>query len=74
MVRWRLRELAQPERWNVQKLSDATGLAYTTVASIWHNKAKRADLETIAKLARVLGVAPGSLLVEDSDTPNDVMA
>ena len=28
MIRWRLREIAEPERWNVKKLAEKTGLAY----------------------------------------------
>lgn len=63
IVRWRLRELAEPERWNPHNLAEATGLAYNTVWSIWMNKAKRADLETIGKLAQVLKVAPGDLFM-----------
>ena len=26
MARWRLREIAEPERWNAKKLSEHTGL------------------------------------------------
>jgi DNA-binding Xre family transcriptional regulator len=63
IVRWRLREIAEPERWNPKKLADTTGLAYHTVWAIWHNRAKRADLATIASLAAILRVTPGDLLV-----------
>jgi DNA-binding Xre family transcriptional regulator len=61
-IRWRLREIAEPERWNPNKLAETTGLAYHTVWAIWHNKAKRADLATLATLATILQVAPGDLL------------
>jgi DNA-binding Xre family transcriptional regulator len=61
-IRWRLREIAEPERWNPNKLAETTGLAYHTVWAIWHNKAKRADLATIAALATTLNVTPGDLL------------
>jgi DNA-binding Xre family transcriptional regulator len=64
-IRWRLRELAEPERWNPNKLAETTGLAYHTVWAIWHNKAKRADLATIATLATTLNVTPGDLLALD---------
>jgi DNA-binding Xre family transcriptional regulator len=66
VIRWRLREIAEPERWNPKKLADTTGLAYQTVWAIWHNKAKRADLATLATLATTLNVAPGDLLVLES--------
>jgi DNA-binding Xre family transcriptional regulator len=61
-IRWRLREIAEPERWNPNKLAETTGLAYHTVWAIWHNKAKRADLATLATLATTLKVTPGDLL------------
>lgn len=61
-VRWRLKELAAPERWNPRKLAQSTGLSYQTVWAIWNNKAKRADLATLAALAVALDVTPGDLL------------
>ena len=61
-IRWRLREIAEPERWNPNKLAESTGLAYHTVWAIWHNKAKRADLATLATLATALKIAPGDLM------------
>lgn len=64
MVRWRLKEIAEPERWNPHSLAEATGLAYKTIWSIWRNKTRRADLDTIGKLADVLKIAPGDLLVK----------
>lgn len=68
MVRWRLKEIAEPERWNPHNLSEATGLSYTTVWSIWTNRTKRADLETIDALARVLKIEPGALLARVEET------
>ena len=69
-MHWRLREIAEPERWNAKKLSEATGLAYNTVWGIWTNKSKRADLDTLATLARVLKIRPGDL-ISDLD-PEDL--
>jgi DNA-binding Xre family transcriptional regulator len=65
-IRWRLREIAEPERWNPNKLAETTGLAYHTVWAIWHNKAKRADLATLATLATVLKIAPGNLIAMET--------
>jgi DNA-binding Xre family transcriptional regulator len=69
-MHWRLREIAEPERWNAKKLAEATGLAYNTVWGIWTNRSKRADLDTLATLARVLKVRPGDL-ISDLD-PEDL--
>ena len=62
MARWRLREIAEPERWNSKKLAEATGLAYPTVWGIWTNRSKRADLETLDALAGALKIEPGELI------------
>ena len=70
MVRWRLKELAEPERWNPHNLAAATGLAYTTVYNMWENRSRRADLDTIDALARVLKVEPGALLVRVEEEAN----
>ena len=67
-VRWRLKEIAEPERWNPHNLADATGLTYKTVWAIWQNKTQRADLDTIGKLASALKVKPGDLLAEAEET------
>ena len=61
-IRWRVREIAEPERWNAKKLAEATGLAYGTVYAIWTNQATRVDFKTLEALARVLKVAPGELI------------
>ncbi len=67
MARWRLRELAEPLGWNPHSLAIEAKLSYNTVRPIWFNEAKRADLETLAKLAQVLGVNPGQLIGNGED-------
>jgi DNA-binding Xre family transcriptional regulator len=67
MARWKLREIAEPERWNAKKLSEQTGLAYNTVWGMWTNKTKRADLDTLTTLARALNVMPGDLIGPDKE-------
>lgn len=62
MARWRVREIAEPERWSARKLAIAAGVAYTTVQGMWSNKSKRADLDTIEAIARVLKVESGQLI------------
>ena len=69
-VHWRLREIAEPERWNPRKLSLTTGLGYQTVWSIWHDRATRVDLTTLAALATILKVTPGDLLILDPQSLN----
>lgn len=72
MARWRLHELAAPERWNARRIAAATGLAYNTVWGIWAGRSKRADLATLQALADLLRVAPGDLIgpgEEPDDSP-----
>jgi len=61
-TRWRLKEIAEPERWNARKIAEATGLAYNTVWGIWTNKSRRADLDTLDVLAKLLKIEPGQLI------------
>jgi DNA-binding Xre family transcriptional regulator len=70
-VRWRLKVIAEPERWTARKIAEATGLAYNTVWGIWANKSKRADLDTLDTLSKLLKVEPGALVerVPDQDSP-----
>lgn len=64
-LRWRLKEVAEPERWTARKLALKTGLAYNTVWGIWTNKTRRADLDTLEKLASALEV-PATTLIEEA--------
>ena len=67
MVRWQLKELAEERGFNPHSLALEAKLSYNTVRPIWLNQSKRADLDTIGALARVLKVAPGALLVEETE-------
>jgi putative transcriptional regulator len=62
MIRYRLREIAIEERWNISRLAEATGLARNTIAGVWHNQSDYVRLETLDKLCRVLKVTPADLL------------
>ena len=70
MARWLLREIAEPERWNARKLAMATGLAYNTVWGIWTNHTRRADLDTLEKLAQVLKVQAADLIGPGERVPS----
>ncbi len=71
MARWLVRDIAEPQRWNAHSLAVAAGLAYNTMYGIWNNKAKRADLDTLDAIARVLKLAPGDLIGRDEPTTPD---
>lgn len=60
-IAWRVEELANQRGWNVKRLAEAAGLDQKTVRNILAGRAKRVDLNTIARLSQALGVGPGSL-------------
>ena len=62
MVRFRVREVAEQRGWNITKLAEQTGLAYSSVLDLWHDRVQRIDKKTIARLCGVLSVQPGDLL------------
>ena len=70
MARWRLRDIAEPERWNARMLAQATGLADNTWCCIWTNTTRRADLATLDNLAAVLTVQPNDLLGPGTQPPS----
>jgi hypothetical protein len=65
-VRWQVQEIAEARGFNMHSLALEAKLSYNsynTVRPIWLNQARRADLDTIAKLSGVLKVEPGALLM-----------
>lgn len=71
MVRLRVREIAEEQGLNISQLhqranqlTPGASLAYTTVLGLWYNRTKRPDLDSLAAVARALGVEPGELIVK----------
>jgi DNA-binding Xre family transcriptional regulator len=62
MARFRLKEIAEPQRWTIRKLSEATGLARNTVAGVWNNSTQYVNLNTLEALAKVLHVSVSDLI------------
>ncbi len=73
MARLRVREIAEQKGMNITDLQLRANritnarLTYATVHALWHNKTKRPDLDTLAAVARALGVEPGDLIVAEED-------
>ena len=61
MIRWRLHEEMGKRRLKITDVARETGLAWDTVFSIYHGRAKGVALTTIDKLCTVLGCQPGDL-------------
>lgn len=69
-VQWQLRQIAETRGFNMHSLAIEAKLSYNTVRPIWQNTARRADLDTIARLVDALNVQPGELfkVVESENT------
>jgi putative transcriptional regulator len=71
MIRYRLKEIAEPERWNIKRLAEATGLARNTVAGVWKNESDYVRLATLDKLCQALKVTPADILEYTPDESKD---
>lgn len=60
----RVRELRQARDWSQRELARRAGVQQVTISLIENNRTKGVDFETLEKLARVLGVDPGYLIVK----------
>lgn len=66
-ITWRVAELAGRRGWGARQLAAAAGLDEKTVRNILAGRARRVDLETIARLSSTLGVTPGALWMSRPD-------
>jgi transcriptional regulator with XRE-family HTH domain len=67
MARYRVQELAEAQEYDISKLARRADLNYNTVAGIWHNKTKRADLSSLEAIANVLGTSVSNLIDDEPD-------
>jgi DNA-binding Xre family transcriptional regulator len=67
-IAWKVEQLAARRGWGAPRLAEEAGLDQKTVRNILAGRATRVDLNTIARLSRALGVAPGSLWDLGPDT------
>lgn len=64
MRRLRVKEVAQAKGFSMAKLQRAADINLKTIQAIWHDPRHNASLNTLDKLAEVLGV-PVTELIED---------
>lgn len=70
MVKLRVRELAELQGLNIQALANRSGVAYSSVLDLWHDRVQRIDKKTLGRISKALGVKPGELLSEGDDEKN----
>lgn len=61
-VRFRLRELLDERGMTQTELQLRSGLAYSTISDLYHNKARRVDLATVDALCVALECTIGDVL------------
>lgn len=50
MIKLKVSELMGKNKFNIQKLSELTGLSRTTISNLYHENVTRLDFETLEKL------------------------
>ncbi len=66
MYRLRVKEIAQSQGYNISTLSRKADVPLITVRRIWNNPRYRIRLDTLERIADVLGVGVSDL-IEDVD-------
>ena len=76
MVRLRVKEIAEAQGLNMHSLATKTGISYSTIVDVWHDRTRRIDKETLSRLCQALGVTPGELLIfeEEEDEMSPALA
>ncbi len=62
MVRLRVREIAEGQGLNMQRLADKSGISYSTIVDLWYDRTRRLDKDTLSRLCQALNVTPGDVL------------
>ena len=70
-VRLRVKEVAEEKGIGMGRLQRKADVAYNTIKRMYRNPYYITTTETLGKVARALGVAPGELLEEVPDNEID---
>ena len=62
MVRLRVKEVAEAKGYNMSSLSRASDVSFTTIKRLWKRPDGGANVETLDKIAGVLGVSVADLI------------
>lgn len=66
-TRFCLDEILRSKGLSQTDLHHSSGVAYSTINAIVHNKARQISLDTLDALSKALECEPGDLLVRDSE-------
>ncbi len=71
MARLRLHEVAEQHGLNMSQLQRQSGLTMGMIRRYWYYETTEVNLEALDKLAELLGVTPGELLVHEVHSTED---
>jgi len=61
MIKCNLSKILGEKRMHILELKRLTGLSYTTLSRLYHEKTTRIDFDTMDAICRVLEIQPGDL-------------
>lgn len=61
-IKSKLSILMGVKRYNIQDVYEKTGLARSTIASLYHDKTQRIDYETLDKLCKLFECSTGDVI------------
>ena len=64
MVRNRVKDIAETKGYTMTRLARETGVSFNTIKRLWKNPALGANIDTLTRIARVLGVTVNDLFDE----------
>jgi len=64
VVRNRVKDVAEPKGYTMTRLARETGVSFNTIKRLWKNPALGANIDTLTRIARVLGVTVNDLFDE----------
>jgi putative transcriptional regulator len=62
-IECKLSTLMGENRYNIQFVCDHTGISRSTISTLYHDKIKRIDFETLDKLCELFDCEPGDIIV-----------
>jgi len=65
VVRLIIKELAEEKKISQSRLQREAGVTMNQLRRYWNNESESVVLDALAKIAKVLGVRTGDLIVED---------
>jgi DNA-binding Xre family transcriptional regulator len=68
MARLIIKELAEQKQMSQSRLQREAGVTMNQLRRYWSNESESVVLDALSRIARVLGVKPGDLIVEDEES------